>query len=172
MNKLKKTICKISEAILNIFLMIAIILAIIAICYSFQTKILKKKYANIIGYTAFEVVTGSMANTINVGDIVFVKITESVSENDIIVYESDDGIITHRLISIDGENFIAKGDANNQEDDPIKKEQIIGKVIKIMPEIAIWRDVLLTPEIIILITISISLIGIVISLSDKEDKVN
>ena len=41
-----------------------------------------------------------------------------------------------------------------------------------MPEIAIWRDVLLTPEIIILITISISLIGIVISLSDKEDKVN
>jgi hypothetical protein len=30
----------------------------------------------------------------------------------------------------------------------------------------------LTPEIIILITISISLIGIVISLSDKEDKVN
>ena len=172
MNKLKKTICKISEAILNIFLMIAIILAIIAICYSFQTKILKKKYANIIGYTAFEVVTGSMANTINVGDIVFVKITESVSENDIIVYESDDGIITHRLISIDGENFIAKGDANNQKDDPIKKEQIIGKVIKIMPEIAIWRNVLLTPEIIILITISISLIGIVISLSDKEDKVN
>ena len=172
MNKLKKTICKISEAILNIFLMIAIILAIIAICYSFQTKILKKKYANIIGYTAFEVVTGSMANTINVGDIVLVKITESVSENDIIVYESEDGIITHRLISIDGENFIAKGDANNQEDDPIKKEQIIGKVIKIMPEIAIWRDVLLTPEIIILITISISLIGIVISLSDKEDKVN
>ena len=172
MNKLKKIISKISEAILNIFLMIAIILAIIAICYSFQTKILKKKYANIIGYTAFEVVTGSMANTINVGDIVFVKITESVSENDIIVYESEDGIITHRLISIDGENFIAKGDANNQEDDPIKKEQIIGKVIKIMPEIAIWRDVLLTPEIIILITISISLIGIVISLSDKEDKVN
>ena len=172
MNKLKKSICKISEAILNIFLMIAIILAIIAICYSFLTKILKKKYANIIGYTAFEVVTGSMANTINVGDIVFVKITESVSENDIIVYESEDGIITHRLISIDGENFIAKGDANNQEDDPIKKEQLIGKVIKIMPEIAIWRDVLLTPEIIILITISISLIGIVISLSDKEDKVN
>lgn len=172
MNKLKKTICKISEAILNIFLMVAIILAIIAICYSFQTKILKKKYANIIGYTAFEVVTGSMANTINVGDIVFVKITESVSENDIIVYESEDGIITHRLISIDGENFIAKGDANNQEDDPIKKEQIIGKVIKIMPEIAIWRDVLLTPEIIVLITISISLIGIVISLSNKEDKVN
>ena len=169
MNKLKKITGKIAEAVLNIFLVIAIILAIIAICYSFQTKVLKKNYANILGYTAFEVVTGSMANTINVGDIVLVKITKAVSENDIIVYESEDGIITHRLISIKDNAFITKGDANNQEDEPIQEEQIIGKVINIMTGITIWRKVLFTPEVMVLIFVSISLVGITINIGNKED---
>lgn len=173
MNKLKTMMYKISEAVLNIFLAIAIILAIIAICYSFQTKFLKKNYANILGYTAFEVVTGSMSNTINVGDVVLVEITKDVAENDIIVYESEDGIITHRLISINDDNLITKGDANNKEDEPIKNEQVIGKVIKIMTGITIWRKVLFTPEVIILIIISITLIGVIMSLGDKEkDNVN
>lgn len=169
MNKLKKIIGKISEAVLNIFLVIAIILAIIAISYSFQTKVLKKKYANILGYTAFEVVTGSMSNTINVGDIVLVKITQNVSENDIIVYESEDEIITHRLIKIEDNTFITKGDANNQEDEPICQEQTIGKVIKIMSGITILRKVLFTPEVMSLIIISMSLMGIAMSLGDKEE---
>ena len=62
-----------------------------------------------------------------------------------------------------GEEIITKGDANNSEDKPIKEEQILGKVVKIIPKVGIWKDILLSPEILILIVILIILIGFLIS---------
>ena len=64
-----------------------------------MTDILKKDYVNVFGYTYFVVATGSMSGTIEVDDIIFVKITKSVKINDIITFKNKDGdIITHRLI--------------------------------------------------------------------------
>ena len=54
-----------------------------------QNSIFNNSYANIFGYTFFEVATGSMSNTIEIGDVVIVKITKEVQENEIIVYSED-----------------------------------------------------------------------------------
>ena len=135
-----------------------------------QVKILNKDYANIFGYTFFEVATGSMANTINIGDIVVVKVNEAFKENDIIVYKEENSFITHRVIKIDGQDLITRGDANNSEDKPIKSDQILGKVIYIIPKIGIWRRVLASPEILGMIIISIILLGVVLMLTSKTEK--
>ena len=106
-----------------------VLLVMISVYTFVATDIMKKDYANIFGYTYFVVASGSMSSAIEVDDIVFVKITDKVSLNDIITYKSDDGaIITHRLISMNNNKYVLKGDANNMADEPINKGQIIGKV--------------------------------------------
>ena len=156
--------------ILNILIMVVVVITIIGLYYMAQVKILNKDYANIFGYTFFEVATGSMANTINIGDIVVVKVNETFKENDIIVYKEENSFITHRVIKIDGQDLITRGDANNSEDKPIKSDQILGKVIYIIPKIGIWRKVLASPEILGMIIIFIILLGIVLMLTSKTEK--
>ena len=53
---------------------------LVALCvYTFvMTDILKKDYANVFGYTYFVVATGSMSGTIEVNDVVIVKLTDDV----------------------------------------------------------------------------------------------
>lgn len=156
--------------ILNILIMVVVVITIIGLYYMAQVKILNKDYANIFGYTFFEVATGSMANTINIGDIVVVKVNEAFKENDIIVYKEENSFITHRVIKIDGQDLITRGDVNNSEDKPIKSDQILGKVIYIIPKIGIWRRVLASPEILGMIIISIILLGVVLMLTSKTEK--
>lgn len=156
--------------ILNILITVVVVITIIGLYYMAQVKILNKDYANIFGYTFFEVATGSMANTINIGDIVVVKVNETFKENDIIVYKEENSFITHRVIKIDGQDLITRGDANNSEDKPIKSDQILGKVIYVIPKIGIWRKVLASPEILGMIIIFIILLGIVLMLTSKTEK--
>ena len=50
--------------------------------------------------------------------------------NDIVTYkDSSNQYVTHRIVSINDDTVITKGDANNTEDSPIKKKDIIGKMI-------------------------------------------
>lgn len=156
--------------ILNILITVVVVITIIGLYYMAQVKILNKDYANIFGYTFFEVATGSMANTINIGDIVVVKVNEAFKENDIIVYKEENSFITHRVIKIDGQDLITRGDANNSEDKPIKSDQILGKVIYIIPKIGIWRKVLASPEILGMIIIFIILLGVVLMFTSKTEK--
>ena len=104
---------------------------LVALCvYTFvMTDILKKDYANVFGYTYFVVATGSMSGTIEVNDVVIVKLTDDVELNDIITYQGENGeFITHRVVKKIGNQIITQGDVNNTEDEPISKEDIVGKV--------------------------------------------
>lgn len=146
---------------------LAIILIIIAVFLNFyliiQNKIIQKKlYVNYFGYTFFIVDSSSMYDTLKENDLVIVKITNDVELNDIISYEEDGNIITHRLIKKEGDTFITKGDFNNYQDKPIKKEQIIGKVISIKRNVGIWKKVFSQKKIIIPIIIEIIILAIII----------
>ena len=73
-NKSESKSYKIISVILNLLLIVSAFILVL-ISYNFmQTKVLKKDYSNIFGYTAFKVVSGSMADTINIDDIVIVKL--------------------------------------------------------------------------------------------------
>lgn len=104
---------------------------LVALCiYTFiMTDVLKKDYANIFGYTYFVVATGSMSGTIEVNDVVIVKLGEDVDVNDIITYQGSQGeFITHRVIKKVGDQIITQGDVNNTEDEPITTDDVVGEV--------------------------------------------
>lgn len=168
--KIKNIISKIVGYILNLLLTIVSILIIVGIYYIFQIKILNKDYADMCGYTFFEVATGSMADTIEIGDVIIVKFTKDIEEKDIIVYKDNENFITHRLVKKEDEKLIAKGDANNSEDKPITIDQVLGKVIYIIPKIGIWKKVLLSPEVLGLTTVVIILLGFTFMCTSKTEE--
>ena len=161
---------KIISCILNVLLTIVTIIIIIGMYYIYQLKIEKNDYANLFGYTFFEVATGSMSPTLEIGDVVIVKITKQVKEDDIIVYIDGKNIITHRLIEINDNELIAKGDANNSQDKPIQQEMVLGEVIRILPKIGIWRKIFTSSEVVGLILVLIVLFSVVFMFSSSESK--
>ena len=158
-----KIIEKIKHVILNIVIAFIFLLVIVVGYNYMQLQIMHKDYANFFGYTVFEVSTGSMAKTINVYDVILVKITKDVNENDIVTYKNEDELITHRIMEINGDKIITKGDANNTEDREITKDAIIGKVISVYPRVGIWAKVFSEPNVLICVFITLILIGIAIS---------
>lgn len=161
---------KVLHSVLNIIIGIAILLAILVAYNYVQLQFLGKDYTNFFGYTIFEISTGSMKETLNVYDIILVKITkEDVKVGDIITYKSENETITHRIIKINENQITTKGDANNTEDSTITRDKIIGKVVVTYPKIGIWIRVLSDYKILISIFITLLLLEKLIS-KDKKVK--
>ncbi len=104
------------------------------------------------GDTLYEpVYTGSMEPAIPVGSIVVIKPANpnTLKVGDIICFkiESESSTtVTHRIINITDEGFITKGDANEDPDQWIvKKENIIGKVIAVIPYLGYLSHFVRTP---------------------------
>ena len=166
-----KIVGKILSFILNVLLIIVTIIIAIGFYYIYQIKIAQNDYANLFGYTFFEVATGSMNPTMQIGDVIVVRITGEVEQNDIIVYKDGESIITHRLIKKDENKLIAKGDANNSEDKPIEPNMVLGKVERIIPKLGIWRKILTSPEVVGLIIVLIIIFSFIfMNTSESEGK--
>ena len=105
----------------------------------------------------FEIASGSMNTSLIEKDLVIVKIDEKININDIITYKKDNSFITHRVVSIFDNYYICKGDANNTNDAPVNKSDVLGKVVKVLPKFGIWKNVFTTPRVIISIIITVVL---------------
>ena len=166
-----KTIQKIIGKIVNV-LIVLVIIAIIICAYSvFSIKVLHKGYVNFFGYSIFEVATGSMKDEIDIGDAVLVKINDDYDVGDIITYKNGEDYITHRVVTKTDRYIITKGDANNTNDNPIDNSLVLGKVVKILPKVGIWKKVLLTPKVIILILITLFVFSILFSYDGNAIKI-
>ena len=76
------------------------------------------------------VVSGSMEPTIASKEMIIIKEQTEYIKGDVITYKDDTGVlITHRIIDIEGSKVKTKGDNNNEPDDIIELEVIVGKVI-------------------------------------------
>ena len=150
---------KLSKIIVNLIIFVLSIIAIIAIFGVVQINLQDKDYVNIFGYSVLSTETGSMAPTIEKGDIVIIKIGDEIRENDIITYKKNNVLITHRIMNIDGDTIIAKGDYNNTEDEPITKSQVIGKSVFIVHNVEIWKKVFTDMHVIIPIILFILMIS-------------
>jgi signal peptidase len=166
--KLTKVLNIILKTISSLIYAVLAIIAIILIYNIIQVSVLNKPYMDILGYSLFKVKTGSMSGTIEVGDIIVVKITKDVEKNDIITYEKENILVTHRIIEKQEETIITKGDANNTEDDPITNDNVIGKVVYTFENVEIWKQVFKTPEVYILVTITLILFVITSSIKEKK----
>lgn len=97
------------------------------------------------GYGAAVVLTGSMEPTIMADDLIIVADQESYNTDDIVVYQSGDILVVHRIVEISDDTVITKGDANQATDDPIAPSVIKGKVIATFPKLGNLVRILKTP---------------------------
>lgn len=83
------------------------------------------------GIKAAVVMTGSMEPTININDFVILNRPKDIKVNDIVSYKDKDNKneVLHRVVSINNDEIITKGDANNVTDEPINRNQITGVYI-------------------------------------------
>lgn len=109
---------KIIKVIFNILLILIIILLIAYLVLRISDKI-----------RIYKVETGSMEDQIHTGDYILLYKKNKYFIGDVVTYKVDNYFVTHRIIKIDNDKVITKGDANNQEDDEISASQIEGKVV-------------------------------------------
>ncbi len=170
------------------FSVIVVIITLIIITFNLliivQTKVLKKNYANIFGYTILSVKSGSMQNEIMIDDIVIVKILEdpnndnkenienlknNIEVNDIITFLRENYLITHRVIKKNQDDLITQGDANNAADAPVNYKDIVGKVVKVIPNIGIWKKVFSEKSVLIPLLSGTILLVIAFMIDDSEE---
>lgn len=166
----KKSFEKIVNILLDICIFIFGLILLISIYKGIQVKILGNDYSSFFGYSIFEVQTGSMADEINAGDWIIVKAEKDVKINDVITFEQNDEYITHRVIEAYNGTYITKGDANNSKDDPISQEQIVGKVVKVLPLFGILRSTLFNPLVLTMLIITLYIFGLTFKKEDKKDE--
>lgn len=157
-------ILKIVNKVLSYFLFV-----IIGLCLYlfFSLNILSKNYANFFSYTVFQIGSNSMSPTITTNDLIIVKITKKIDVDDVITFEDGNVLVTHRVISKTGNGFITKGDANNERDKQITSSQVVGKVVKILPNMGVWFKVITTPKIIIMICFTLFMFSLAFSYTGK-----
>lgn len=118
---------KIIDILKNLILDVVIIILIVAIIVG---TVNRKHPVSIFGYYLFTVTTGSMENTLHVNDCIIVKRTNDFKVGDIVTYKSEDSYVTHRIVEINDNYVVTKGDANAINDPAIDKSQIKGKLVK------------------------------------------
>lgn len=105
------------------------------------------------------VLSGSMEPTLRVGDLLVIRQEPDYYEGDIVVYQSGQELIVHRIISKDDKTCITQGDANNVEDSPISIDAIQGAVVGRVPALGRLISIIRTPiGMIIILAIAIGLI--------------
>lgn len=171
-----KILKKIPGIFLNIIMIIVFIVMLLAgYCFA-QINLFNKEYINILGYSVFQIRSGSMEPELKVGDIIFVDIIDSnekLNKEEIITYTDEEKIVTHRIVEMDENSIITKGDANNTNDNPIERKHVIGKVVKVISNVSIWSQVLKTKEVYTMIIITIVLFVITFSINtDNEENSN
>ncbi len=166
---MKEAINKVFNILLDIVIFIVFIGFLIALTSFIQLKVMHRKYCNVFGYTYFQILTGSMENEIKIDDVVIVKLGKSYKKGDIISYNSGDAIVTHRVVEINDDEIITKGDANNANDEPIKKKDVIGKVVFIGKKFGVVKKVVTEPIVFISFLVTIGLFALYFSKDKGEE---
>lgn len=85
------------------------------------------------GYKSLVVLSGSMEPAIRTGSVVVVQPRESYGAGEVVTISKKLGgvdLVTHRIVGVEGEKIVTKGDANDAPDNwELTKEDIEGKVI-------------------------------------------
>ena len=161
---------RIINILLDIFIVILGVILLITVYNNVQVKILGRDYASFFGHSIFEVQTGSMGEFIEPGDWIVVKYSKNIKLNDIVTFEHKGEYITHRVIEAYNGTYVTKGDANTAKDSPISKDQIVGKVVKVIPNFGILRKTIFNPIVLIAIIVTLFFVNQVFKKTPQEDK--
>lgn len=127
----------------------------------------------VFGYSTAVVISGSMAPTIDVNDLVIYKEQEKYEVGDVVIFANfgSNSCTTHRIVRETPDGFYTQGDANNTEDkDPKRADQIFGKAVLVIPYVGIVSDIMNQPMgILILVLLGFAIVVIPILTGDKKN---
>lgn len=121
---------------------------------------------SLFGFRIYRVISGSMQPALQIGDVIIVKKSNNYSERDIITYSNGLTTITHRIIAINNDEVITKGDANEVDDKPINKEQIVGKFFFRISNFSLF-SIILSENVIYLIMIFLLVLIFLLVIGDR-----
>lgn len=163
----------VKKTIVTILTILLVSLCLFNLYNFINTKILKKDISSLLGYTLLEVVSGSMEPTLQVGDYIIINTKETDYKiNDIVTfYDVNGSFVTHRIVNNNESEIITKGDNNNTEDEPTKKEKIVGKYLFKIKGLGKIISALKSPITIILIFVIGLLICYFLSIDDNGNPI-
>ena len=154
-----------------ILILLAAVLAITSGTLAYDKFVKKSKIPSVFGYSMLIIASPSMTGSIEAGDAIIIKNSDSYAVGDVITYfPADESFsVTHRIVRMEGDKFYTKGDANQSEDpDPVLIEQIAGKVAVKLDKVGYFIGWLKSPAGIIIAAAFIVLLILIIVIEDKR----
>ena len=128
---------KVIKTVIRTLLLVVIGVLVVYNAYILIARTLFKNGMPVaFGFACATVVSGSMADEIEVGDFIITKSQKEYVVGDVITFYDDKSgsYITHRIILVSGDTYATKGDANDTADDfSVPKSAVVGKVV------AVWK---------------------------------
>ena len=97
------------------------------------------------GFGMTVVLSGSMEPELSVDDLLIVAAKDSYEVGDVVVFQTQRTAVVHRIIAINGEEIITRGDANTADDEPITLANIKGRVVCAIPFVGYVVHLIKTP---------------------------
>lgn len=115
---------------------------------------------NLIKFKSYVIVSNSMQPTIDPGDVIFIKKVNvnDLEVGDVVTFQKEGFIATHRIIEIQEDKIITQGDNNNLKDDPLDKSSIIGQYMFRIPKVGYFYSFVGSPIGIIVLSTIIAII--------------
>lgn len=129
-------------------------------------NILSMNNKSLFGFRIYRVISGSMQPALQIGDVIIIKKANSYAEKDIITYDNGLTTITHRIKSINGDEIITEGDANDAPDKSITKDRILGKYFFRISTFSVF-SIMLTGKTIYLIMVLVLFAILLFAISDR-----
>ena len=164
--------------ILKILILVIVGIVLLANLYRLAARELFKVNApTVFGFSSAVVLTGSMSGTIEPDDLIITHKQSDYMVGDVVMYQTGGTPVTHRIVSESDKGYRTKGDANNTDDGTdIPKEDVVGKVVLVIPKIGAAIRLARTPigmlslfAAIILITELPNLIGYIRRKGKKQE---
>lgn len=150
---------KVLKTLGQVVLFVILIFFILLNIFSMNNK-------SLFGFRIYRVISGSMQPALQIGDVIIIKKANNYAEKDIITYDNGLTTITHRIKSIDGDEIITEGDANDAPDKPITKDRILGKYFFRISTFSVF-SIMLTGKTIYLIMVLVLFAILLFAISDR-----
>lgn len=113
--------------------------------------------------------SNSMEPALKVHDLIIIRKEKDYKLKDIITYKKKGSYITHRLIDKLNDTYITKGDANNEIDKKINKQDVVGKLVLKISLIRYLYNILTNPLILMLLFVPAMVIGVYLNKRRKDN---
>ena len=125
---------KIAGKIISKVIVVLLALLLVLNLYTIiMRQALGVKQPSVFGFSSAVVLSGSMEPAIRVDDMVIVHKQDFYKLLDVIMYEGENSMITHRVVGLRDDSYVTRGDSNNTDDPAVPAEKVVGKVVCTIP---------------------------------------